>query len=59
MTDTPVKPPVAIKPFVGTDRTPSNWNIVAGEEPDTIDAVSSNGTIFKGTIKDFNKALKG
>jgi len=46
------------KPQLFKNRSPCNWNIVATKEG--IEAINSvSNETFKGTIKEFNKRMRG
>ena len=40
-----------------SDSTPSNWTLIP-DESEIVVATCSNGEVFRGTIAEFNKALR-
>ena len=53
-----LKPPVDVK-FTDQERNASDWNIQEGEETELYCRHISTAKVFRGTMKEFNKAIRG
>ncbi len=51
--------PVIEKKVSFKERIPSNWVITPSAKKDHIRAVSRQGEVYEGTIKEFNESLRG